>query len=216
MKRITVILFTVLIGFPVFPQEDDFFESSRRQDELQTLFGDRPVSHGGYGALMMNYSQIDNKDAITIGARGAWIIGHSFAFGVGGTGFINDYHYNPDIDGGRNVNLTGGYGGMYLEPIIFPRIPVHLSLPVMFGVGGIAYATSYNLYDWYEPDYYVEDATSFVIVEPGVELELNVVRFFRLALVVTYRYTSQIRLYDTRGDVLNGFSYGITLKFGKF
>ena len=29
--------------------------------------------------LQVNYSQIDGKDAILMGARGAWVIGHSFA-----------------------------------------------------------------------------------------------------------------------------------------
>lgn len=216
MKRISAILLTVIICSPVFSQEEDVFGNNGKKDELKTLFGDRPITHGGYGSLMINFSQIDDKDAVVIGARGAWIIGHSFAFGVGGIGFINDYHFNPDIAGGRDVNLTGGYGGMYLEPIIFPKIPVHLSIPVMLGVGGIAYTTSYNPYDWYETNYYIEDATSFLIVEPGVELEFNIVRFFRLALAGTYRYTSRIRLYDTREDVLNGFSAGITFKFGKF
>ena len=206
-KYITLLLIICVIPFASAQDENE---------EFKTLFGDGNISHGGYGAVSINYSQIDGKDAIMMGGRGAWVIGHSFAIGFAGTGFLNDYHFNPDLAGGRNVNLAGGYGGLLLEPIILPRFPVHLSIPMLIGVGGVAYTTSYNPYEWDESHYYVEEATSFMVFEPGVELEINVVRFFRLAIGGYYRLTSKVQLYDTPEDVLKGFSGGITLKFGKF
>jgi hypothetical protein len=193
-------------------------ETDYSNDEFKTLFGDGNVSHGGYGALTINYSQIDGKDAMVMGARGAWIIGHSFALGFGGSGFINDYSFNPNIAGGRNVNLAGGYGGLLMEPIIFAKFPVHISIPILVGAGGIAYTSTFNPYpyDYEDFDLFVEDATGYFLVEPGIELEINVVRFFRLAIGGYYRFTSNINLYDTSPDVLNGWSAGVTLKFGKF
>lgn len=195
------------------PHEYDY-----SNDEFKTLFGDRHVSHGGYGAFTINYSQIDGKDAMVMGARGAWVIGHGFALGFAGNGFLNDYSYNPNIAGGRNVNLAGGYGGLLLEPIIFPKFPVHISVPVLIGAGGIAYTSTFNPYPYeYEDfDLFVEDATGYFVFEPGLEIEINVVRFFRLAIGGYYRFTSNINLYDTPQDVLNGWSAGVTLKFGKF
>ncbi|KPK84535.1 MAG: hypothetical protein AMS27_09605 [Bacteroides sp. SM23_62_1] len=203
----------VFLFFPIKAQEDKDLEYKERRDEVITLFGDH-VSHGGYGAFILGYSEIDNMDAIVIGGRGSWIIGHWIAIGFGGLGFINDMHYNDVLS--QNVNLTGGYGGMVLEPIILPKIPVHISAPVLFGVGGVAYMSSYGSTDWDDPNYYAEDATSFLVIEPGVDIELNVIRSFRLALGVSYRYTSEINLFDTPVDALNGLSYNISLKFGKF
>ena len=214
MKTIAILILTAFMLYPLKAQDEKDLKYEDRGDEIITLFGGHHVSHGGYGAVTIGYSTINNMDAIMIGGRGAWIIGHWFAIGFGGTGFINDMHYNNILD--RNVNLTGGYGGLILEPIILPKIPIHLSTPLLFGVGGIAYMSSYGSPDWDEPDYYAEDATSFVIIEPGVEVELNVVKFFRLALGASYRYTSEIKLYDTAPDVLNGLSYNVSLKFGKF
>jgi hypothetical protein len=208
MKKIMTLI-CWLLAVPLLHAQE---ESS----ELKTLFGDRPISHGGYGALDIRYSAIDGKDAFLMGGRGAWVIGHAFALGFGGLGFINDYHYNPDIAGGRNVNLAGGYGGLLLEPILFPKFPVHVSIPVLIGAGGVAYTTHYNPYDWDESHFFVEEATGYFVLEPGLELEFNIVRFFRLAIGGYYRYTSDIRLYDTPENVLRGFSGGITLKFGKF
>lgn len=214
MRAMMMFILLAFLLYPLKAQEDKDLEYKERRDEVMTLFGDHNVSHGGYGAITIGYSQIDNMDAIIMGGRGAWIIGHWFAIGFGGLGFINDMHYNAVL--GQNVNLTGGYGGLVMEPIILPKIPVHISTPVLFGVGGIAYMSSYGSLDWDQPNYLTEDATSFVIIEPGVEVEFNIVKFFRLALGASYRYTSEIDLYDTYPDVLNGLSYNISLKFGKF
>lgn len=225
-KSIILLICISLLAPALNAQEEQEYEQQQEQqqkqaqasNEFKTLFGDRHVSHGGYGALTINYSQIDSKDAILIGARGAWVIGHGFALGFAGNGFLNDYSWNPAIAGGRNVNLTGGYGGLLLEPIILPKFPVHISIPIVIGAGGIAYTSTFNPYpyDYEDFELFVEDAAAYFVVEPGVELEFNVVRFFRLAVGGYYRFTSDIRMYDTPEDVLNGWSVGITLKFGKF
>ena len=97
---------------------------------------------------------------------------------------------------------------------------MHLSFPVLTGVGGIAYATVSDME--FQSDWYVEDAEVFLVVEPGVELELNVTRFFRFAVGATYRFTSNIELMPPSGspgvssNVLNGFTFGATFKFGVF
>jgi hypothetical protein len=213
MKTGTLLLFALLV-LNVSGQE---YDEGR---EISTIFGDRNISNGGYGSITFNYSQIGTdennnfKDAVVIGGRGSWVIGHWFAFGIGGSGFLNDFHYDSDLR--QYVNLSGGYGGLYFEPILLPRVPVHLALPVLVGLGGIAYTTSYNLYAMDENNIFVEDAAPFLILEPGVELEFNVIRFFRIAVGAYYRFTSDIQLLSTETDVLNGLSTGVTLKFGKF
>ena len=210
MKRLAILFIATIFLSPVFGQDDGGFYDD--DDDVKTLFGDGDVTHGGYGSFSIGYSEIDGKDALTMGGRGAWVIGHWFALGFAGTGFLNDYHSINN----QNVNLSGGYGGLLMEPILLPKFPIHISLPLVVGVGGIAYTTSHSYTEWDDPRFFAEDATSFLIVEPGVELEFNVVRFFRIAVGGYYRYTSRITLYDTPEDVLNGFSGGITLKFGKF
>lgn len=214
MKKTITIIICLTLAIPVLIAQ----EKSKSSNEFKTLFGDKRVTHGGYGALSFNYSQIDDKDAILMGARGAWVIGHSFALGVGGYGFLNDYQSINIRGADRNVNLSGGYGGLLLEPIIFGRFPVHLSIPVLIGAGGVALTSTWNPYpsEFESFDLLVEDAAGYVVVEPGVELEFNVVRFFRLALGGYYRYTSRIDLDYSPTDVLNGWSAGVTLKFGKF
>lgn len=221
MRTIIILLMSFSLVSFISAQENADLVYDKGNDDIQTLFGDHNIVHGGYGAFTFAYSTIDNQNAASFGGRGAWIIGHWFAIGIGGTGFINDVIYNSVLD--QYTNLTGGYGGLLLEPIILPRFPVHISLPVLVGGGGMAYVTGNDVNDYWEPPTFVDDATSFFIVEPGAELELNILRYFRVAFGVTYRFTDKIVLRDQEGNnplesayPLNGWTGTVSLKFGKF
>ncbi|MBN1183062.1 MAG: hypothetical protein JXB49_12285 [Bacteroidales bacterium] len=217
MKRIIILLANVLVCIGTYAQIDEEYQHhDGNNNEIVTILGNKKVSHGGYGAVSVNYSLIEDKDAIIIGGRGSWVIGHWFALGVGGNGFFNDYTPVNYTTTTRDVNLSGGYGGLVFEPILFPKFPVHISLPVLAGAGGIAYATSDYSPEYEDWDYFVEDADAFFVVEPGVELELNMLKYFRLCFGGYYRYTTPIDIVNTSEGPLNGFSGGITLKFGKF
>ncbi len=212
MKKIIVFLTMITLITNVFAQEDGDREviQPKKNGEMSTLIGSSS-SIGGYGAISMLYTQIDNKDAFVFGARGGAVLGHVFTFGFAGAGFINDFHYDPLVD--DNVGLAGGYGGLFFEPIILPRYPVHISVPVLIGVGGIGY-TTYN--DHFHDNIYVDESDAFLVIEPGIELEFNVARFFRFSLGGYYRYTSDINLINTPKNVLTGFSGGVNFKFGVF
>jgi hypothetical protein len=51
---------------------------------------------------------------------------------------------------------------------------------------------------------------------PGIEIEFNVVKFMRIGLGGYYRYTSGLNLEKTGEHIMDGFSAGLSLKFGKF
>jgi hypothetical protein len=216
MKRIILFSIMVITSLSTFAQNASKDSSGKRSDkEIRTLMGNDHQSNGGYGSFGFGYTRIMDQDAVVFSASGAWIVGQYLAFGFAGKGFVNSS--SPGLLPERVFNLTGGYGGLLLEPIIFPRYPVHLSFPTIAGVGGIAYTTSYqpdNSWEYY--DTRVEDVQSYLIVEPGVELELNIVRFFRLALGVSYRFTTDVDWIYTNQNVLDGWNAEITFKFGKF
>ena len=202
-------------------------DNSKSSQEYRTLFNSDEMTHGGYGAVLLNYSKIDGKDAFLAGMRGMWIINHGIGIGIGGYGFASDLKYeNPPGSSPEDYNLAGGYGGLVIEPIIAAKHPVHVSFPVLIGAGGVAYIRNYWKTYPHHPDeytYYTEDASAYFVLEPGVELEFNMVKFFRIGLGAYYRYTSDINLSAWNGidytDVspdLKEFSFGLSLKFGKF
>ena len=206
MKKIILISFITLISLSAFSQQNP--------EEYKTIFNKDKVSHGGYGGLTFNYSSIDGKNAMVLGARGGWIIDHGISIGMAGYGFMNDIHFD-DIPYNSDVSLVGGYGGLLIESIILPNAPIHISIPLLIGVGGVGYVDDWNFnFNRWENHAYEYDA--FFVIEPGIEVELNLVKFMRLAAGVYYRHTSNIQMANTDENVLNGLSTGITLKFGKF
>jgi len=207
MKKLTLLIFLGL-GFLLATAQEN-----NENDQISTIFS-KNRRNGGYGALSFSYTQIDGKDAFLMGARGSWIIDHSFAIGLGGCGFINDVNYNNVLDNDLNYNLAGGYGGLYLEPILAPLLPVHLSFPVLFGVGAITNIEDHrNWDDWVFDE---SDNDVYLVFEPSVELEFNMTRHLRLAGSVGYRFTSDIDIRNTNPDILKGTNIGLVFKFGRF
>jgi len=185
----------------------------KENDQISTIFS-KNRQNGGYGALSLSYTQIDSKDAFMMGARGSWIIDHSFAIGLGGCGFINDVNYHGWLNNDLDNNLAGGYGGIYLEPIIAPRLPVHISIPVLFGIGAITNIEDHR--DWENWTFEDSDNDVYLVFEPAIELEFNMTRHLRLAGSLGYRFTSKIDIRDTNPDILEGTNVGLIFKFGRF
>ena len=215
MKKPIVFLFLMAGALATYAQDGDEYSVQDDPYEMRTLMG---ASHstGGYGAISFQYAQIDDRDAFVFGARGGVLLGHMIAIGIGGKGFFNDGQYNSIT--GADVSLAGGYGGFFFEPILVPNFPVHVSFPVLFGAGGVGIMSLQNN-DW-EDTFNSEASDAFMVIEPGVELELNITHFFRFCIGGYYRYTSDIDVrdpdYEVSSDILRGFSGGVTFKFGRF
>ncbi len=191
--------------------------ATAQEENFRTVFGNRQhISHGGYGALTFSYGSIYGKDAFMTGIKGGWVIDHILTLGIAGNGFINDISYNNQLGNNEDLNLAGGYGGLLIEPVLAPFSPVHLAFPVIIGAGGVSLVN----YNWWQYDSFqnpaVWESDAFFVIEPGVEIEFNVVRFMRLAIGASYRHTSAVHLSGMDQDVLNGLNAGFSLKFGKF
>ncbi len=210
MNKFGLLICLLLLVSSVAAQSEQY---ANNQGEFKTIFSNKR-SNGGYGALSIAYSEIDNKDAIIVGARGGWIINHSLAIGLGGYGFANDINYDNLFNDNRDYNLAGGYGGLFVEPIIGPKLPVHISIPILFGLGGVSYVEHHNNWDyWWSTD---DKSDVYFVFEPAIELEFNVTRHFRLAATASYRFTSDIEMLYTDPDILEGLTAGLVFKFGKF
>lgn len=213
MKKFLLIPVLFILAICSSYAQDPEFEYYKSK-EIKTLLG-RGKPGGAYCSFTTGYSVIDGRHAILFGGRFSWIASHSVGIGAGATGFINEFHYEPSLN--RDVFLTGGYGGIYIEPILLPRSPVHLSFPVLFGAGGISFISE-------DADFnnnFIEDSKAFLLIEPSAELELNLTRFFRIAFGASYRFPTQFDVglpgtYTIDVESLKTMSYMVTLKFGKF
>ena len=223
MKRITLLLLAFLsIGALQAQKEED------QPQEMKTIFGSGDkIKHGGYLALTIDYGQIDGKDALLVGGRGGWIINHRLALGLGGKGIANSISYpsNSSSTYFDKYYLKGGYGGLLIEPMFFPMSAINISVPVIIGAGGAAYTEKIDWdNNWGDNSNNNSIYSSpFFVLEPGIEVNLNLVKFMRISFGGYYRYTAGLNLTepnnpDTKSDthLLDGFSGAIALKFGLF
>ena len=211
IKLITTTALSLLISLIGMAQEN--------QNEFTSIFNkkkDKRIEHGGYGAISFGYTEIDGKNALQTSIRGAWVIDHNIALGFAGYGFVNNLEKSTDVN---DYYLGGGYGGFFFEPIVLPNSPIHVSFPILIGAGGIT-SIPQNYLD-YNYENYPHDYDVFFVFEPGVELELNMVKFFRIGLGASYRFTNGVLLNNSSGspvpqNVLDGYNFYVNLKFGKF
>lgn len=214
--RIHLLLF-VFISTVTFAQRTD--------EPMRTLLSaDQDIVHGGWGGPTAHYTRILDQDALLVGARGGWLINHRLTIGLAGHGLVThvgntDYDaYLHDI--GRTPRHRSrfdmGYGGLLIEPIIAYRSPIHISLPILVGAGGCAYSWDGQPETDFDPRFYTDDAQAFFVVEPGIDLELNVIPIVRVGLGASYRYTSDLDLPGTAKDALHGLNLGVTVKVGRF
>ncbi|MBL7982426.1 MAG: hypothetical protein JNL52_11535 [Flavobacteriales bacterium] len=189
----------------------------------RTLFGDSLDLTGGYFGMTARYTNVLSNDAVLFGFSGAVVIGHKINIGLAGcwsTSVLKNPAYEEVLrEREPNIDLSGlelryGYGGFLIEPIIFHRSAVHLTVPVIVGVGGVSYSYPPPNSNSYQRNR--TDGQAFFALEPGLELELSVVSALRIGIGGSFLYTSDLDLPATSTDVLRTAMGRMTLKFGAF
>ncbi|MDR1171171.1 MAG: hypothetical protein LBL24_01820 [Bacteroidales bacterium] len=172
---------------------------------------------GAFSGFGFNYLEA-GREAIGLNLQGGIIYNRWLTIGVQGNIFFT---INPLTDRYTNddASLLGGYGGLFVAPTIYSNALVHASFPVFAGYGSV----SYEMYDTSDAANRVENSDGFWVFEPGLELELNLMKFIRIAVGGYYRYCGNVNLYYENGsekivpsNILNNFSVSVRLRFGKF
>jgi hypothetical protein len=162
--------------------------------------------------------------SLLFGGRGGWVIGHKFVLGGAGYGMTtNNILANDQLLAGDStqLKLQMGYGGVLIEYIAMPKKAIHLSFPLILGAGGAS--VSNKIYDPYDnvnqedwTNFEIVESSGYFIAEPGVNLELNIVRFMRMTMGANYRFITGTNLERISDSDLSGISFNFGLKFGKF
>lgn len=196
-----------------------FFASAQNRDSTQSagirnIFNQSKGSFGAYIGIWTGYAQFYGKDGYSFGVNTSCLINHSFGIGISASIYSNDYYIGYKMAESSN-NFRGGYTGLYLEPIILARSPVHFSIPLTLGVGGISCTNTYN-YGNNDIQYYIEENDIYMVAEPGFDIELNIIKHLRLSLGAKYRFTSGIKINNYGSHVLDNYTICTSLKIGKF
>ena len=194
MKKIA---FFLLLAFtlPAFAQEETLITGE--------------IESGGFGGPVLKITNINGENAVMVGGRGGWIINHTFVLGGGGYGLVTNVHAKTTDSIHQYIQL--GYGGLDMEFIPASNDLLHLSVGLLVGGGGVGYKP--NDKNGFNS---MQNNDTFFVLEPSVNINLNVTHYFRIAAGATYRYVSGLKSTISTNTDLSGPSAILTLKFGKF
>jgi hypothetical protein len=190
------------------------------QHETKHLLGnDKPVEWSLFLAPEVRYTTLFDEGVLYGGVKGAILFNHHYAFGLSFGSFLTEA---LTIGPGTTGELTGFnevmmYGGFYFDYVTAFNSPLQLSFPAIIGGGGIL------LLEKTDPDpitgivdeKLVEGGVFFVI-EPAVNLEINLTRIIRIGLGGGYRFIINSDLERFSDRDLAAPSVNMSIKIGIF
>lgn len=213
MKKVFTLLVLALFVQVGFAQE----ETVEKKDDINTIFTKENLKFtGGYIAPEIKVGNVNEDMSLFVGGKMGFTFNNSFSIGIAGYGLTNNSNFDIDYAGNPNTpaRIGMGYGGLSLEYTLFSNKVVHFSVPVVVGAASIYVYEDDG--DFFYNDYEdIENSAAFV-VEPGVNVELNVFKFMRLDIGASYRLISGTDLYYLQDEDLSDLSFNATFKFGFF
>jgi len=195
MKTLIILVGICLIATSVYAYDDTLI---KHETEV-----------GGFFDIVSKKTQVKDTFCLFVGGRIELLVNHHWAFGAGGYGVVND----PIPDGFEEEGLTKlrmYYGGWTIEYFAGPDKVVHVTFPILIGAGKVEYKGSYR------DSKTGKDSDTYFIMEPEINVEFNITRFWRMGLAASYRYVSGCELGDVTDNDLSGVAGNLTFRLGKF
>lgn len=214
MKKSFIFLFCLCFSASLWAQE-----IVTRSYNPNTLIKDGGRPTGGFIALQPKLTYLADQVSFLTGGQMAVVLGHQFNIGVAGYALLT----NIDISYGYNNGqlpvymmpigkMELAYVGLVLEPVFFSKSAVHFTVPVVVGPG-IGSVRSSRIW---EANSYNIASDVFGVVEPGLNLELNLTRMIRFNVGASYRFVIDSDLPGLSDKTLSDFAVMAGFKFGWF
>lgn len=200
-----IIFTTALVLFIVLAQVKSLVAQSSETPEFKTLFDtNKPVKISGLGGPIVEFSSVGNNElGVSVGGGGAVLVNNLF-FGGYGIGLAT-YHYSDlktfDPVSGiwkdhSSERINFGHGGFWLGGLINPADAVHFAVSTRVGWGSL------SLYDeQYMGQHYNYFTDNVFVLNPQVEVEMNMARWLKINVGVGYRLvTGANKTYDYYND----------------
>jgi hypothetical protein len=196
-----------------------FHSVNAQREQPRALFDSLALS-GGFFSLDLRYTEVMGTNAVLMGFGMGIVVNDNLNIGLAGafnTSTIKNDRYERFLNDSLQVNTGGGlemnygYGGLFVERVFFHRSPIHFSVPVLIGLGGINYG--YPLPNSNSENRNKVAGQAFFALEPGLQLEATIIRKFRIGVGASYLYTSDLDLPETAPDALRTVMYRLTLRY---
>lgn len=166
MKNPLLIIFILGISFNTFGQESD---------DINTLFSEN-IKVSGFGGPLMSYGTINNEFSYEMGGGGGVLLNDQFFIGGFGMGLTNTIDFSEAEYQGLDLEL--GYGGLWFGYILNGRAAFHPVISTQIGWGEAMFTEAFQPASVRE---------NIFVLNPALELEMNITRFMRFAVGGNYR-----------------------------
>jgi hypothetical protein len=189
--------------------------------EMQTVFKGQGIQRsGGYAAISNKFTTINGDYANIAEIYGGWFVNSKFLIGLSASGSTNyiPVPYAFSEKPGKKMTYQYGQAGLMTEYVFASNRRIHLVGNLTTGAGFIM---QYNRNNWDDFDHWddrddEEDPNCFFVMEPGVQVEFNILKWMRFAPGVSFRKTFGASSDGLSDSDLSNVSYNLTLKFGRF
>lgn len=216
-KKIFAVLTALFMATAAMAEEAKTEVKPQKKDNPpKTLFDAKDSSYSGYGGVYTKYARIGEANSCLVGGRGGLIINDTVVLGLAGMGLT----YPTDREKISGNDYTGllnevgfGYGGFLMEYYLNPKDLIVFSAGTLIGAGGVSFHNRDNENNSGDNE---NDSDAFFVLEPEVNVLVNVTRFCRIGVGASYRYTSGINTEEFDDKDFRGFGASIMAQFGWF
>ncbi|HRI61068.1 MAG TPA: hypothetical protein PK228_15120 [Saprospiraceae bacterium] len=168
---------------------------------------DKATVHGGFGGPFFELTSMDGQTGVLAGGSGGVIVNNFFFGGFGQGGSFAEHTI-----AGHLYPIDMGFGGFWMGYVTPTYKAIHFYSSLKIAGGGVSLSFDDN------NDNALYDEAIFV-VQPEAGIELNLIKWFRIALTGNYRIVSGIQTDQLAGlsnSDFNAAGMTLTLRFGKF
>lgn len=224
MKRISLIAIVAVFQASTLVAQDVIqkgpYKRAKQENDVKTLF-DSKGSFGGFLGFNMKVGDVNGQSALLLGGSISSVFSSKVNIGLAGYGLTTHVDGDTYDQEGELYQLDMGYGGLLIEPVIANKEVVHLTVPLILGAGGAGLRRD-RFPRPQDPNgnndnyYYHHESDAFVVIEPGLNVEINLMQNIRMGIGASYRYIYDNDLEGLSDSELSGFTGNIGFKFGWF
>ncbi|MBE9468201.1 MAG: hypothetical protein IMY72_07765 [Bacteroidetes bacterium] len=202
MKKI-IIFFGVILALGAKAQDNGY----------KSLFGNN-FNVSGFGGPSMMLTNVSGEFAYMMGGGGAVLLNKTFFIGGYGYRLINRIEPNlndvvfPQQIGGQYLqenSIDFDFGGIWTGIIIKGNKAIHPIVSCQFGWGNLSLNNDYANID--DPVF---------VINPIIEIEANITRFFRMSIGGNYRIVQDVNFGEYKNSDFSGAGLFFGFKFGWF
>lgn len=161
-----------------------------------------------YAGPVLQFSSFDNDFAFFVGGKGGVAFNHKVLLGI--EGYLLKSTNQSKVNNEKELSLT--YGGVFVGYVfdLSPKVQIVPSVLSAWGQIGERKVDDYEEYVFFE----VTD--DFFVLQPELELELNLFKHFKIGFGVNYRMAKGVDSKNYVNKDFSGLGGTLALKFGKF